>query len=112
MDEFREKLLRRLVFRPDSLSRNKYFSAFDEPEMKRIRRVARHLRGILDTLGTTPLRYVSLQRAAEGTWQIGIESPEAHASRTITVQESELALLCDHPAAMALRRLRARATRG
>ena len=106
MDDFTRKVLRRLVFRPETLSRNKYFSAFDEPQMRRLRRSAKHLRSVLDALVTTPLEQVSLAPLDDERWEICIESPATHARRTLRVSGDELGLLCEHPASTALRRHR------
>lgn len=50
MDALEEKLLARLVFAPEKLSRNKNFAMFQRPEYRRVRRRAAHLRSLLDLL--------------------------------------------------------------
>lgn len=50
MHERARQLLIQLVNAPDSLSRNRHFSLFEEPRTRELRRRAAHLRAIRDAL--------------------------------------------------------------
>jgi hypothetical protein len=50
MDDIERKMLVRLTFEPEKLSRNKNFETFEKPEFKRIRKRAAHLRALLELL--------------------------------------------------------------
>lgn len=50
MHDRARQLLTQLVNAPDSLSRNRHFSLFEEPRVKHLRRRAAHLRMIRDAL--------------------------------------------------------------
>lgn len=102
MDELDLRVLRRLVFRPESLSRNRNFDAFDDPDFRRIRRIARHLRSVVDELRYVPVRHVRVT-ADDDAWVVHIERPEQAATRDIRLQRHELELLAMHPACAALR---------
>ncbi len=54
MYELDRRLVTLLVFERDALSRNRHFHAFDEPSMRRARRIAIHLRAILRRIQLDP----------------------------------------------------------
>ena len=98
-----EALLHRLVFRPEALSRNQNFATFNDPEFRRIRDRARHLRSVLTLLRTTPLRNVALRDTKAG-WELRVQMPEQSAERMVVLSHDEVSLLATHPTATALRR--------
>lgn len=50
MNDLQRKLLFRLTFEPEKLSRNKNFATFEKTEFRRLRRRAAHLRSVLNLL--------------------------------------------------------------
>lgn len=111
MDEFERRLLRRLVFRPESLSRNRNFDAFDDPTLRRLRRTARHLRSVIDELRTVPVRHVSADPDGAEGWTLTVVRPRESATREVRLSADEFDLLAEHPAGAALRLTRRRARR-
>jgi hypothetical protein len=75
--ELDRRLVTLLVFRRDSLSRNRHFHAFDEPSMRRARRIATHLRAILRRVQLDP--HLSVHVFEEGPGQVRLElrAPQA-----------------------------------
>lgn len=103
MDDFHRRLLRRLVFRPESLSRNRNFDAFNDPALKRIRETARHLRSVVDELRKAAVCDVQVARSEQG-WSVSVRRVRENATRRIMLSDEEFRLLAEHPAATALRR--------
>jgi hypothetical protein len=108
MDGFEQRLLRRLVFRPEVMSRNRNFDAFNDAALRRLRRQAKRLRSVIEMLRSTPIEHVSLTATEDGDWSLRVEVPAEHAVRVVLLEPDALALLCAHPACAALR-LRMRA---
>lgn len=97
-----EALLRRLLFHPEAISRNRNFATFNDPEFRRIRDRARHLRSVLKLLQTAPLEHVQLSETDAG-YTLRVLLPEQSAERIVMLSEHEVALLATHPTATALR---------
>jgi predicted PhzF superfamily epimerase YddE/YHI9 len=103
MDPFEQRLLRRLVFRPEAMSRNRNFEAFNDAALRRIRRQAKHLRSVIERLRVTSVEQVSLTETGTGEWTLRIEVPSERAVREVQLDAAALELLAAHPACAAIR---------
>lgn len=89
-----QRLVARLVFEREKLSRNRSFEAFDDPDVLRAVRVARHLRSIVrDLLDTTTVVRSSLDDRRPGELRLAIEHPIRGVRRTAWLSAEELAIL-------------------
>lgn len=91
-----EKLVRRLVYEPETLSRNRNFHTFADPEARRARRVASHLRSVRDAVRRETTR-VAAEVDDDGDWQITIVDPDSGVTRTARVASDELDILREDP---------------
>ena len=76
MYELDRRLVTLLVFRRDSLSRNRHFHAFDEPSMRRARRIATHLRAILRRVQLDPDLSVNVSDEGPGQVRLELRAPQ------------------------------------
>jgi hypothetical protein len=93
LDRFERQLLRRLVFDPDRLSRNRNFYAFHDPAMRRLRRLAGLLRGLRSELAAADPGCVDVHVDSAGFVVIRIERRDAMARRETRVAPDELEVL-------------------
>ncbi|MCB9506775.1 MAG: hypothetical protein H6698_02645 [Myxococcales bacterium] len=79
-DELLWRLVRRLVFDPGSMSRNRNFASLDDAFGRRARRVAAHIRSVRADLlaGATVTR---VERQRDGRWCLELESKMPDARR-------------------------------
>lgn len=94
-----EALLVALVLSPATYSRNRFFDLYKDPEVRRIRRRASHLRSIVrQVTGGRAARGalgegVHVAPAAGGRVELGYEVPALGLRRTVVLDPLEMALI-------------------
>jgi hypothetical protein len=90
-----EALVIAMALVPGLFSRNRWFSLFEDPAVRRARRRATLLRGIVRHLATAAGAMESLRigRAA-GTWEVSYRLPAMKMQRQASLSDAELA--CVH----------------
>ena len=98
MYELDRRLVTLLVFQRDSLSRNRHFHAFDEPSMRRARRIATHLRAILRRVQLDP--QLSVHAIQEGPEKVRLElrAPDSDVLHNAWLSPDEWHILLMAPA--------------
>ncbi len=92
MTPLEQRLIRRLIDDPSSMSRNRNFHTFDDPAFARARRIARHLRSIRSAVLAAGEGCVRIVRAG-GAWSIRVLSPEAECVRDSFLADEEFDVL-------------------
>jgi len=87
-----DALLRRLYDAPEALSRNANFFAFDEPNSRRTRRVAAHMRSLRDQIVGGHARLDRLDVTGDAC-TLSLVHPRNGCLQRATVSIAELALL-------------------
>src|SRR5581483_6415764 len=88
-------------------SRNRLFTLFNEPVVRRARVRARLVRGLVRFIGRTDAEVDLTERAGDEKVRVGYRIPRLRLSRSVTITDFELALLRTllakgpHPAALA-----------
>lgn len=96
MNELERKLLFRLTFEPEKLSRNKNFATFEKSEFKRLRRRAAHLRSVLRLLERSSPNDVRFgTQASEGAVEVRFDNVRG-GSRLAILPIDEYELLFAH----------------
>ncbi len=95
-DELYLRLLRRLVFEPHKLSRNRNFHTFASADTRRARRVAAHLRSLRNDLRGAGPGCVALE-LDDGAWRLRIHDPAAGLVRDAWLDATELDILREDP---------------
>jgi len=95
----REALLVALVLSPATYSRNRFFEMYKDPEMRRIRRRASHLRSVVrQVTGGRAARGalgegVRVEPKGGGRVELGYEVPALGLRRTVLLDSIEMALV-------------------
>jgi hypothetical protein len=89
-------LLRRLVFEPETLPRNRNFHTFEDPAAARVRRIAAHLRS-LRKAATAPGAMIRVRTCPDGRWELSIEDPTSRLKRRAWITEDERDVLREDP---------------
>lgn len=95
----REALLVALVLSPAIFSRNRFFALYEDPEVRRIRRRASHVRGIVrQVTGGRAARGdlgegVRVAQAPGGRVELGYDVPALGLRRTVVLDPLEMALV-------------------
>lgn len=92
LDRFERQLIRRLVFEPERLSRNRNFFAFDDPTMRRLRRIASLLRALRRELASVDEDLVTVRQDG-GFVVVTVRRPEAAARHVARVAPDELEVI-------------------
>jgi hypothetical protein len=92
----REGLLAALVLSPATYSRNRFFELYRDPEIRRVRRRATHIRGVVrHLLGTSPKGAPALEMApaGEGRVELCYQVAALGLRRTVVLDPLELSLV-------------------
>lgn len=95
MTPLERKLVRRLVYSPEALSRNKNFHAFEADWAKAARRTAGLLRSLRTAMHDDRVQ-VSATEDAEA-WQVVTFDPASGLRRVAHLRADELEILCEDP---------------
>lgn len=95
MTPLERKLIRRLVFAPETLSRNRNFHAFQDPKARAARRTAGLLRSLRDALLNDETECSLEEHGAD--WVVVVHEPETGLERRSHLKGAELAILCEDP---------------
>lgn len=87
-----DSLLCALVLAPTTFSRNRFFAMFEQPELRRVRRRATRLRGILRHL-TSGAEITGEIELTDGRRMLRYSMPELGLSRTAALSRLESAML-------------------
>ena len=96
MTPLQRKLVRRLVFEPHTLSRNRNFHAFEHEDAREARKVAARLRTIRTSL-RRDTNEVTLSYDGDGNAVVRVIDAERALRRTSTLTADELDVLCLDP---------------
>lgn len=100
MDELTLRIVSRLREEPSSLSRNRNYVTFEEPEARRALQVVRFLgsleKDILEGRACGPVEVLRLGNGPR--WQIKLVFPLLKGTRTSYLSEEEYDLLLENPA--------------
>lgn len=89
-----QRLVARLFFEREKISRNRNFEAFDDPEVQRAMRVARHLRSIVRDLSDESATFeISVDRRRPNDLRLVFRWAERDAQRTTWLTPDEAAVL-------------------
>lgn len=100
MTPLERELVRRLVYAPEAMSRNRNFHAFTDAMAWRARRTAAHLRSIRRALLRADVD-TAIQRSGE-RWEITVVDPANSLRRVARIGDDELAILREDPAVAAM----------
>jgi hypothetical protein len=89
----REALLAALVLAPATYSRNRFFDMYADQEVRRVRRRAGQLRGVIDHLVRPGITSRRDPPAADGLVRLFYEVPAIGLRRTVALAPIELSLL-------------------
>ncbi len=100
MNPLERKLIRRLVYAPETMSRNRNFHAFDEPWTRAARRTAALLRSLRTAVHAehTSVELVAAPAEEAGelpAWDVVISDQKSGIHRRARVSGAELEILCE-----------------
>lgn len=98
-ESLEKRILRRLVYHPESMSRNQNFHAFDSDDGRRIRRLAARIRS-LQAAFRSPNARVSYQRSGE-EHRITIDDSETGVHRETFLSPDAYAVLIEDSESLA-----------
>ncbi len=104
MDDFVRRLVELLVHHPERFSRNRNFHAFDEPALRRARRIARQLRAVRDRIVNLPDDAIRLVQHPDGL-ELTIEDTAHNLTQVAYLSQDEFEILCQDPRMLPLKRL-------
>ena len=103
-DESLEKrILRRLVYHPETMSRNQNYHAFDSDDGRRVLRLAARIRSLRDALRSSVIQAECL-RVASG-YLITIDDPDTGVHRETLLSPDAYAVLVEESESLAALRL-------
>lgn len=96
MTPLERRLVERLVFEPESMSRNRNFDTFEDSLGRRAWRIAAHLRSVRRAVrrATTPARAV---RTDDGRWEVQIREDADGVRRQAWLTDDEMDVLRQDP---------------
>lgn len=101
MYDLDRRLVTLLVFERDKLSRNRHFHAFDEPSMRRARRIATHLRAIIRRVNLDPALQLRAIQEADDKVRLELRSQDPDVSHNAWLSVDEWNILLMAPAVAA-----------
>lgn len=96
MTPLERRLVERLVFDPESMSRNRNFHTFHDPVGRRAWRIAAHLRSVRRAVQRAGAQSRAV-RGADGRWEVQIREDADGVRRQAWLTDDEMDLLRQDP---------------